>query len=49
VGYGDLFPISNLEKIMGIYIMLGGVGFFSYVMSAFIEIISTLNKTHTAD
>lgn len=49
VGYGDLFPISNLEKIMGIYIMLGGVGFFSYVMSAFIEIISTLNKTNTAD
>ena len=43
VGYGDLFPISNMEKIMGILVMLAGVGFFSFVMSSFIEIISTFN------
>ena len=43
VGYGDLFPISDVEKIVGIIIMLGGVAFFSYIMGSFIEIISTFN------
>lgn len=43
VGYGDLFPISNAEKIIGIMIMLAGVGFFSFIMGSFIEIISTFN------
>jgi len=40
VGYGDYFPISNLERIMAVIIMLGGVAFFSYIMGNFIEIIS---------
>jgi len=44
VGYGDLFPITNLEKVVGICIMLAGVAFFSFIMSSFIEIISTFNQ-----
>lgn len=44
VGYGDLYPISNIEKLLGIVIMLAGVAFFSFVMSSFIEIISTFNR-----
>lgn len=44
VGYGDLFPITNLEKVVGICVMLAGVGFFSFIMSSFIEIISTFNQ-----
>ena len=43
VGYGDLSPVTNVEKVIGIFIMLAGVGFFSFVMSSFIEIISNLN------
>lgn len=43
VGYGDLSPRSNEEMIMGIFILLGGVAFFSYIMGSFIEIISTFN------
>jgi voltage-gated potassium channel Kch len=43
VGYGDVFPISDIEKVLAIFIMLGGVGFFSYVMSSFIDIIQTFN------
>jgi len=35
--------ISNFEKILGIVIMLGGVGFFSFIMGSFIEIISNFN------
>jgi len=44
VGYGDLFPITNVEKVVGICIMLAGVAFFSFIMSSFIEIISTFNQ-----
>lgn len=43
VGYGDLYPITNIEKLFGICIMLAGVAFFSFIMSSFIEIISTFN------
>jgi hypothetical protein len=44
VGYGDLYPISNAEKVLTIIIMLLGVGFFSFVMSNFIDIIGTFNS-----
>ena len=44
VGYGDLSPVSDTEKLVGIVIMIGGVAFFSYIMGSFIEIISTFNQ-----
>jgi hypothetical protein len=44
VGYGDLYPISNYEKIFGMFIMLMGVAFFSFIMNSFIDIISTFNQ-----
>ena len=34
-----MYPISNLEKIIDMGIMIGGVGFFSYIMGSFIAII----------
>lgn len=44
VGYGDYFPISNLERIMAVLVMLIGVAFFSYILGSFIEIISNYEK-----
>jgi hypothetical protein len=44
VGYGDYFPVSNIERIVAVLIMLGGVAFFSYIMGNFIEIISNYEK-----
>ena len=44
VGYGDFYPVSNLERIVAILIMLCGVAFFSYIMGSFIEIISNYEK-----
>ena len=44
VGYGDLSPQSRHEMILGIFIMLAGVAFFSFIMGSFIEIISTFNQ-----
>ena len=52
VGYGDYnihcllyyYPVSNLERLLAIFIMLCGVAFFSYIMGSFIEIISNYEK-----
>jgi len=44
VGYGDYYPISNLERIVAIVIMLCGVAFFSYIMGNFIDIISNYEQ-----
>ena len=49
IGYGDLFPISPREKIVGIFLFLGGHGFVIYVLTTFrsilddIETISAFN------
>ena len=37
VGYGDLYPISNLEKIVGVFCMWIGVAVFSVIMEQFSE------------
>jgi len=36
VGYGDFYPISNVEKLFVISLMFGGITFFSYVLGSFI-------------
>jgi hypothetical protein len=33
VGYGDIYPISDLEMIMAVLCMMVGVGVFSVVMN----------------
>ena len=35
VGYGDLFPLSNSERIIGVFCMMAGVATFSTVMGNF--------------
>ena len=42
VGYGDLFPFSIAEKIVGSLIQIIGVTLFSIVMNAFIKVVMTL-------
>ena len=50
VGYGDYFPVSTTEMIVTSIVMLGGVAFFSYIMSNFIEILSSYDaKMGTID
>lgn len=39
VGYGDYSPKSDIEKIIGIFIMIMGIAFFSYIMSNFTDIL----------
>lgn len=44
VGYGDLTPQNNSERIFAIFIMLLGVAMFSYVMGSFTDLISSYDK-----
>ena len=44
VGYGDYVPVSNVERIVSIFIIIWGVTFFSYIMGNCIEIISNYDK-----
>jgi hypothetical protein len=44
VGYGDFYPISDMERLLAVFLMLCGVAFFSYIMGSFIEIIANYKK-----
>lgn len=39
VGYGDIVAKTNMEKLVALFFMLFGVGFFSFIMGSFIEIL----------
>lgn len=43
VGFGDLHPITNTERLLGVVLMIFGVSIFSYVMGSFISHIATIN------
>lgn len=49
VGYGDFFPITILEKIVGSLIMFCGVTFFSIIMNEFIGIILELKGDYQTE
>jgi hypothetical protein len=39
VGFGDYHPRGDMERLMGAFILLGGVAIFSLIMGNFIEIL----------
>lgn len=39
VGYGDMAPTTNTEKIIGISLMIVGIAFFSYIMGNFNDVL----------
>ena len=44
VGYGDYYPRTNIERMYIILVQLIGVSFYSYIMSNFIEVISSYER-----
>lgn len=44
VGFGDLHPKSNIERIFIAFFMLLGVAVFSYIMGNFIEMIDVVKN-----
>ena len=41
VGFGDYYPVSNIERVSGAIILLFGVACFSYIMG---ELINAINE-----
>ena len=39
VGFGDFYPVSDIERVVGAFILMFGVAIFSYIMGNFILII----------
>lgn len=44
IGYGDLSPQTNSEKILGISLMIVGIAFFSYIMGNFNDVLTNYDK-----
>jgi hypothetical protein len=44
VGFGDLAPRSNIERMVCSFILMFGVSIFSYFMGNFIEILGKYNS-----
>ena len=40
VGFGDFVPRSDLERIVGAFVLLLGVAIFSYIMGIFLDILN---------
>ena len=40
IGYGDYFPLSDIEVVVNLVYILAGAAFFAYIMGSFIEIIA---------
>lgn len=45
VGYGDYYPSSLAQKIVGSVIEIFGVTFFSVLMNSFIEVVLSMKST----
>lgn len=44
VGFGDLAPQTDTERVFSLILMIIGAGFFSIVLSDFIDIINNFDK-----
>ena len=42
VGFGDYHPRSNIERMVGSFILLWGVAIFSFIMGNFIDILTSI-------
>jgi len=47
VGFGDLYPTNDAERLMVAFILLFGVAIFSLVMGNFIEILDTFKSINS--
>lgn len=44
VGYGDILPVNSIERFYCIFVMLGGVFFYSYTIGTITSVIGQIEK-----
>ena len=42
VGFGDYYPITDDERIVGAFLLLFGVAIFSYLMNQLLEVLESV-------
>jgi len=47
VGFGDLYPVSNSERLLVCCILIFGVSVFSYIMGIFTEILDKFSQLNS--
>lgn len=47
IGYGDVVPVTNPERIYSIVAMIIGAGIYAYIIGAICGVIATLDRTET--
>ena len=47
VGFGDYFPQSNSERVVGCFVLLFGVAIFSWIMGDFIQILHQFQEINS--
>jgi len=46
VGYGDIVPHTNFEKIYAVFVMIIGVGFYGYLIGNVVSVITKRDPAH---
>jgi voltage-gated potassium channel len=46
VGFGDFYPISNNERVVGAIVLFVGVLIFSYIIGSLIQKFNSFVKLH---
>ena len=44
VGFGDFYPVSDLERVVGGLIILFGVALFGIIINEFLEMVSKIQE-----
>ena len=44
VGFGDFYPVSDLERLVGSLVLLGGVAMFSYILTDLLSSIQLFKQ-----
>lgn len=44
IGFGDFYPISNLERVLMVFVFMIGVAVFALVMGNFLDSVKALKK-----
>jgi hypothetical protein len=44
-GYGDIYPINNFEKVLGIIVILVGQTYFAFIQNSLIAILEKFDKS----
>jgi hypothetical protein len=43
VGFGDIYPVTNAERLICGFFMISGASIFSYVLTQLEQVVSQLN------